>query len=236
MSRFILVFLFVLAATRLQAEVDGAMTMQGADFTAEKPLTMAGGYEKAERQIQSSKQEAAAVEDFDPFLYEQIKRAGIYKNPLVVKRAYAHYKAIELAVREEHEKRLAEIPKDDKEAYEREKRRLDAQTPIRFHLFEDSEADINALINQNPQLAMYLIMTNVSTPDYGLMTREEREEYLNRVKAQYKLHTGYSPEEYLQKYVESMIPKDEEQLKGQTLMDGSVFEGDDRGEKSEKKK
>ena len=212
------------------------MAVQGAVRPAEKPLTMAGGFEKKEQDAGLSEEKQAAPADFDTFLFEQIKRAGIYKNPLVVKKAYTHYKSIELAVREEHAKQLAKIPKEDKEAYEREKRRLDAQTPIRFQLFEDSEEQINALINKNPELAMYLIMKNVSQPDYSLMTREEQKEYLNRAKEQYKLHSGYSPEEYLQKYVESMLPKDEENLKGQALMDESILPGDDRGEKSKEKK
>ena len=149
---------------------------------------------------------------------------------------YTYYTSIENSVREEHAKRLEKISKDDKTAYEKEKRRLDAQTPMRFQPFEDSEEEINAFINKNPELAMYLIMKNVSTPDYNLMTPEEQKEYINRAKARYKLDAGYSPEEYLQKYLESKIQKEEKSLKGQTLMDDSAFQGDDHGEKSKEKK
>ena len=237
MFRFVFIFLSVFVVTQVHAQVDGAMAMRGAVPQDEKPLTMAGGLEQIEKQAQSSTSGQPTDTDFDTFLFEQIKRAGIYKNPLVVKKAYTHYKSIELAVREEHAKRLEKIPKDDKGAYEREKRRLDAQTPIRFQLFEDSDEQINSLINKYPELVMYLIMKNVSEPDYNRMTQDEQEEYVNRAKAQYKLHSGYSPEEYFQKYVETMLPEeDEKKLKGQTLMDGSAFQGDDRGEKSKEKK
>ena len=234
MIRTALVFLFVFTASIAYAQMDGAMVMQGATQETEKPLTMAGGFEKAEQDIQAGKQ--AKQNDFDFILFEQIRKIGIYKNPLVVKKMYTYYTSIENSVREEHAQRLEKISKDDKQAYEKEKRRLDAQTPIRFQPFEDSEEEINAFINKNPELAMYLIIKNVSTPDYDHMTPEEQKEYINRAKARYKLHAGYSPEEYLQKYVESKIQKDEKSLKGQTLMDDSAFQGDDYGEKSKEKK
>jgi len=238
MFRFILFVLIASLAVEGQAQVDGAMAIQGsATFEPEKPLTMAGGIEKKTEQKGSSKtEEQKKAEEFDVFLFQQIRRNGVYKNPMAVKKVYAHLKAVELAVREEHAKQLAQIPEEDKEAREKLQRQLDAQTPIRFHFFEKNDEEVNALINSNPEMAMYFIVKNTYGPDYGRMTEAEQKEYINRSKAQYKARMGYSPEEYLQKYVDARLQEKDQNLNGQPLIGDTLFVGDGQIEESEKKK
>lgn len=238
MFRFILFLLIALLATETQAQVDGAMVVQGSVTEPEKPLTMAGGLEINEPQLKQIQEKVqGGKEEFDAFLFEQIRKSGIYRNPSAVKKAYAHLKAIEMAVREEQEKQLAKIPEDDKEGREKLKRQMDIQAPVRFQPFDMSDAEVNDFINKKPELAMYFIMKSSYGPDIGLMTEEEQKTFINRPKERYKAHYGYNPDEYIQKYIETRVQEREQQnLKGQPLAGDTIFIGDGQIEKSEEKK
>ncbi len=172
-----------------------------AQNVAENRLKMAGA-EKPYEDISS----AEPVENLpqNPLTIEQqqrkiimdyIEKSTAFKDPALIKRMYSAMRGLDDTIQKAHEESLKKL-EDNPEELEKEKQKLDEQTPFRFNFKAQDTQLLTQEINKNPQNVAAQILMGFKTPNINERTIDVQRNQIERMNKQFADKMGMSVQEY----------------------------------------